>query len=81
MIASIEFMGNQRNLIGESSVEISIADFPAAGDALEHISRTYPALYMNRYNTMITVNDEISPADRVLKAGDKIVFLPVIGGG
>lgn len=81
MIASIEFMGNQRNLTGESSVEISITDFPAAGDALEHISRTYPALYMNRYNTMITVNDEISPADRVLKAGDKIVFLPVIGGG
>ena len=81
MIASIEFMGNQRTLTGKSSVEISISDFPAAGDALEHISRTYPALYMNRYNTMITVNDEISPADRVLKAGDRIVFLPVIGGG
>jgi molybdopterin converting factor small subunit len=74
-------MGTQRNLTGESSVEISIADFPEAGDALEHISHTYPSLYMNRYNTMITVNGEISPADRALKAGDKIVFLPVIGGG
>ena len=81
MTASVEFMGTQRNLTGESSVEISITDFPAAGDALEHISRTYPSLYMNRYNTTITVNGELSPADRLLKTGDKIIFLPVIGGG
>jgi molybdopterin converting factor small subunit len=79
--ASVEFMGTQRNLTGESSVEISISDFPVVSDVLEHISGLFPSLYINKYNTMITVNDEISPADRVLKAGDKIVFLPVIGGG
>jgi molybdopterin converting factor small subunit len=81
MIASVEFMGTQRNLTGESSVEVSINDFPQVGDALEYISSLFPSLYINKYNTMVTVNDEISPADRVLKAGDKIVFLPVIGGG
>ena len=81
MTASVEFMGTQRNLTGQSSVEISVTDFPAAGDVLEHISNSFPSLYMNRYNTMITVNDEISPADRALKAGDKIVFLPIVGGG
>ncbi len=81
MTASVEFMGTQRNLTGESSVEVSINDFPLVGDALEYISNLFPSLYINKYNTMVTVNDEISPADRVLKAGDKIVFLPVIGGG
>lgn len=81
MTASVEFMGTQRNLTGESSVEISIKDFPTVSDAFEHISGLFPSLYLNKYNTMITVNDEISPADRILKAGDKIVFLPVIGGG
>ncbi|UCD08214.1 MAG: MoaD/ThiS family protein [Dehalococcoidales bacterium] len=81
MTASVEFMGTQRNLTGTSSMEISITDFPAVSDVLEHISGLYPSLYINKYNTMITVNDEISPADRILQAGDKIVFLPVIGGG
>lgn len=80
-MASVEFMGTQRNLTGKSLVEISIIDFPLISDVLEHISSSFPSLYMNSYNTMVTVNDEISPADRVLKAGDKIVFLPVIGGG
>lgn len=79
--ASVEFMGTQRNLTGKSSVEISLTDFPAVSDVLEHISNSFPSLYLNKYSVMITVNDEISPADRVLKAGDKIVFLPVIGGG
>ena len=81
MTASVEFMGTQRNLTGKSTMEISITDFPTVSDAFEHISDLFPALYLNKYNTMITVNDEISPADRVLRAGDKIVFLPVIGGG
>ena len=81
MTASIEFMGTQRNLTGRPSVEISIEDFPTVSDVFEYISGLFPSLYFNKYNTMITVNDEISPADRVLKAGDKIVFLPVIGGG
>jgi molybdopterin converting factor small subunit len=79
--ASVEFMGTQRNLTGKSSVEISLTDFPVVSDVLEHISCLFPSLYLNKYSIMITVNDEISPADRVLKAGDKIVFLPVIGGG
>ena len=79
--ASVEFMGTQRNLTGKSSVEISIEDFPSVSDVLEHIANSFPSLYINKYNTMITVNDEISPADRILKAGDKIVFLPVVGGG
>jgi molybdopterin converting factor small subunit len=81
MTASVEFMGTQRNLTGESSVEISITDYPTVSDAFEYISDLFPGLYLNKYSTMITVNDEISPADRALKAGDKIVFLPVIGGG
>lgn len=79
--ASVEFMGTQRNLTGRSSVEISIADFPVVSDALDHISNLFPSLYINKHNTMIAVNGEISPANRVLKAGDKIVFLPSIGGG
>ena len=74
-------MGTQRNLTGKSSVEISIEDFPSVSDVLEHIVNSFPSLYINKYNTMITVNGEISPADRILKAGDKIVFLPVVGGG
>ncbi|HEY95415.1 MAG TPA: MoaD/ThiS family protein [Dehalococcoidia bacterium] len=81
MTASVEFMGTQRNLTGKSSVEISLTDFPVVSDVLEYISALFPSLYMNRYNTMVTVNGEISPVDRILKAGDKIVFLPVIGGG
>jgi molybdopterin converting factor small subunit len=79
--ATVEFMGTQRKLTGRPSVEISVTDYPTVSDAFEHVSGLFPALYLNKFNTMITVNDEISPADRILKAGDKIVFLPVIGGG
>ncbi len=81
MTAFIEFLGTQKKITGESSLEIPITEFPVVGDALEHVSSLFPTLFMNRYNTMITVNDEISPADRALRAGDKIVFLPVVGGG
>ena len=50
-------------------------------EQIEATLKGYPALYMNKYNTTITVNGELSPADRLLKTGDRIVFLPVIGGG
>ncbi len=81
MKALVEFMGTQRIVTKTHSLDVPIAGKTRVIDALEYIKQRYPELPLDNGMVLITVNQEISTPDRILKANDRVLFLPLIGGG
>jgi molybdopterin converting factor small subunit len=81
MSAIIEFHGTQRTITTAVKIEMAVSGSTSVKDALDYVRQRYPALHLEDGTTLITVNLEIAPPDKVLKDGDTISFLPIIGGG
>jgi len=81
MIVLIEFLGMQRAVTGTDSTEMAITTKSRVNDTLEYVREKYPQLQLDEGMVLVTVNQEIAPRDRILKANDTISFLPFISGG
>jgi molybdopterin converting factor small subunit len=81
MKASVEFLGTQRFVTKAHSLDIPISEKTRVNDALEYIRHRYPDLSLDEGMIVITVNQEVASLDRILKANDTVLFLPLIGGG
>jgi molybdopterin converting factor small subunit len=81
MKVSIVFFGTQRVIAKTDSIDMPITEKTTVSDALEYVRSQYPALHLDQEMILTTVNKEITSIDRLLKAGDTILFLPYIGGG
>jgi molybdopterin converting factor small subunit len=81
MMVSIELFGTQRDIAKIDKISIPIAEQTIVGDVLDYLRRDYPALTLDGDSFLITVNHELAPPDRLLRANDVICILPHIGGG
>jgi molybdopterin converting factor small subunit len=81
MKALVEFLGTQRLVTKTRSLDIPISEKTRVNDALEYIRHRYPDLSLDTGTILITVNQEIASPERILKANDTVLFLPLIGGG
>ena len=81
MVVSIKFMGTQQMITNTSSIDMPVSNHTTVKDALDFIKQRYPALPLENGALFITVNQEITPLDKVLSANDSITFIPAIGGG
>ena len=81
MFVSIEFLGRQRVITNTQRIEMPVTEETRVADALEYVKRQYPALDLDEAEVLISVNQEMAPLDRILRANDTVSFLPFIHGG
>ena len=81
MVVSIEFFGTQRIVTKIDGIDMPITEKTMVTDALEYVRQRYPDLHLDEGMVLITVNQEITSLDRVLRANDTVSFLPFISGG
>jgi molybdopterin converting factor small subunit len=81
MVVLIELLGMQREITRIGKIKMPITERTLVRDALEYIRSRYPALTLEENSILTTVNHELSPLNRPLKANDNICILPHIGGG
>ena len=81
MVVKIDFLGMQRLVTNTDSMDLPITESTSVNDALEHVRSRYPDLNLDEGTVLVTVNHEIAPLDRILKANDTVSFLPFIAGG
>ncbi|MFC1861541.1 MoaD/ThiS family protein [Chloroflexota bacterium] len=81
MVVLIEFLGMQRVVTQTGSMDITVTEKMSVNDALEYVRNRYPDLNLDEGTILVTVNQEIAPLDRILKANDTVSFLPFISGG
>ncbi len=81
MNVTVELLGYQKTAAGVDSVEFPLSNSATALDALNYVIALYPKTYLEPDRVIFNVNNERVPADSLLKAGDTVRFLPILGGG
>lgn len=81
MVISINFHGQQRLVTRRGEMQISLSKGTRVDHVLEAVQERFPKLPLQKEDLIITVNDQVSTADHMLKESDKVSLLPHIGGG
>ncbi len=81
MVVSVQFFGIQRKLTQTNEVEAPLDGQGKVEDVFSYIGNCYPALQLRKGDILITVNSRAAGLEQVLNPGDKLAFLPHIGGG
>jgi molybdopterin converting factor small subunit len=81
MVVSVKFFGLQRKLARTDQIQIPLVKETRVTDVASYISARYPELRLAEEGLLVTVNNRISAPNRILKANDRVSFIPHIGGG
>ena len=81
MVISVNFYGLQRKLTRTDQIQIPLFDKTRVSDLLGYVKRCYPDLPLDEDAFLVTVNNEVSSMDQILKGDDHISFIPHLGGG
>lgn len=81
MVISVNFHGIQRMVTETDEMQISFLKGTRVDHVLEAVRERFPKLPLQKEDLLITVNDQISTVDHILKERDKVSLLPHIGGG
>jgi molybdopterin converting factor small subunit len=81
MTVSVNFYGLQRKLTCSEEMKIPLNKKTRVGDVLHHVKECYPDLPLSEDVVLVTVNNQVTSLDQILKTDDQISFIPHIGGG
>ncbi len=81
MVVSVNFYGFQRQMARAEKIKVPLSKKTRVTDVLRYIKERYPELPLSEDVVTVTVNNHVSTMDQILKANDKIAFIPHIGGG
>jgi MoaE-MoaD fusion protein len=75
------FFGILKDLAGRNAEVLTLPDFATANDVLEHYRQEISRMKSALPSIAISINQEYSRPDAVLKSGDEIALLPPVSGG
>lgn len=81
MKVSVNFYGLQRAVTCTDHIQVPLSKGTRVTEILYYLKECYPELPLDEGSVMITVNNQVSSLDQILKTDDKISFIPHIGGG
>jgi molybdopterin synthase catalytic subunit len=81
MQVRVLFFGVLKDLAGRSCDTLTLPDIATANDVLEHYQRQISRLKSMLPSIAISINQEYSEPDAILKSGDEVALLPPVSGG
>lgn len=81
MRVRVLFFGRLRDLSGQRTEEIQLADGATVGDLLGYYGRSFPEMQRHLASLATAVNEEYAPQETVLHEGDEVALLPPVSGG
>jgi len=81
MKITLKLFGSLREAIGESTIEVELADGSRVKDLRGWLSERNPLVEQLGDRLAASVNLEIADSDAVLADGDEVAFLPPVAGG
>lgn len=70
-----------RDIIGEKEVEIELKEGASVADLIFKLAGLYPQIRKIEQSLMISVNQEYTSRDMILKELDEVAFIPPVSGG
>lgn len=77
---TVLLFGITRDLIGQSTVAVPVADGSRVGDLMRHLTDQYPSL-ANVKSILVAVNSEYADPDTLLSPSDEVALIPPVSGG
>jgi molybdopterin converting factor subunit 1 len=81
MLIRVLFFGLLKDLVGRSSDAVELPEGARVEELLSHYARQFPRLAEMLPTLALSVNQEYSHGDRLLRAGDEVALLPPVSGG
>ncbi len=81
MHVTVRCFAGAREAVGQTSLQVEIADGATAGDLLAHLSRAHPRLEGIARHLLLSVNREYADRSALLRAGDEVALIPPVSGG
>jgi len=81
VVVSVSFNGNQRRVTCADKIQVSVAEERRVTDVLRYIQACYPGIPLYKSALLVTIKNQVSDFEQVLKNNDHISFMPHIGGG
>ncbi|HMD17417.1 MAG TPA: molybdenum cofactor biosynthesis protein MoaE [Terriglobales bacterium] len=81
MKIGVLFFGALKDLVGRASETVDLPEGARVRDVLCHYARAAPRFEAMASSLAISVNQEYSGLDRVLREGDEVGLLPPVSGG
>ena len=81
MQVRVLFFGVLKDLAGRSSDLLTLPDLATANDVLEHYQQQILPMKSMLPSIAISINQEYSGSNAILKSGDEVALLPPVSGG
>lgn len=81
MRVRIRLFASLREAVGQSELELDLAEKATPEDVWGRLAADHPDLARRRRSLTVAVNRRYAPFDQALAAGDEVVFVPPVSGG
>ena len=81
MLIRVLFFGLLKDLVGRSAETVELPEGARLQELLAHYAGQFPRLREMLPALALSVNQEYSRGDRLLRAGDEVALLPPVSGG
>lgn len=81
MVISVDFNGSQREVTRTRKIDIQLKKGKRVNDVLSQVKEIYPDLSLKEDSYLVTVNNQVTDKEQILKANDRVSLIPHIGGG
>jgi MoaD family protein len=81
MKVQAEFYSRLREIVGSSSLEVTLPEGATVRDLIEKLCASYPKLDDFKKSMLFGIGVEFANRDRRLRGGDVIAIMPPVQGG
>lgn len=81
MQVTIGFFSFYRQITGMDNLSVDLPEGASLAELLNFLNRRFECLTFTNERGLMMVNRKNAPTETVLKEGDHILLLPILGGG
>jgi len=81
MKVTVKLFAHLRSIAGTDQLRVDLVKGATVAELLDHLSKTIDSPALTDNSTSVMVNQKNAGPETMLKDGDEVLLLPIIGGG